>query len=201
MSGDTCGPFLTRSGNRLVARSRGGGAEDIFLNGINLAWVRFGQDFVANDATALCGVEQALRFLVSHGGNAIRVWLFTEPSKMLVRGSDGAVVGLANSVIPMSQAIMRLALHYRVWVVFVLFNGALVRGASDCSIFGRDVALDSLIDNAIRPLVRALEGYENLGLWEVVNEVDGLLLPTSVDGSASQCTDVRSAAVHCPGHW
>ena len=79
-----CGAFVQRSRNRLVA-----GGQPVFLNGVNLAWLRWGQDFIANDATSICGFEEALRFLVMHGGNAIRVWLFTEPNRMLERDDDG----------------------------------------------------------------------------------------------------------------
>ena len=199
-----CGAFVQRSRNRLVA-----GGQPVFLNGVNLAWVRWGQDFIANDATSICGFEEALRFLVMHGGNAIRVWLFTEPNRMLERDDDGRVEGLAASVIPTAHSLLRLATHYDVWVVLVLFNGA-VAHRDDCSLFDADDAmLDSLVHNAVRPLVQALSGYEKLALWEVANEMEGLLeTRASPDSRADndaqarnpQCeNDVQNAAVRCPG--
>ena len=196
----TCGPFLQAHGTRLVA-----GGRDVFLNGVNLAWLRWGRDFVASDDVfTLCHFEEALRFVVEHGGNALRVWIFTEPSKLLDWDEDEPRVrGLAKGVIPTAQAMLELAAHYQVWIVLVLFNGAVERSDTDCMLFGGEEAtLTSLIDNAVRPLAHALRGYEWLALWEIANEMEGLLdTGAPPDPSNPQCTDVRNPAVRCPGRW
>ena len=128
-----CGPFLTLSSN-------GGpestswfalGDEPTFLNGLNLAWIRY-PDFTpaaadhADWLPSICQAEDAMRFLVQNGGNALRVWVLQEPGQSLV-WRDGLVVGLGPGVLRMAQMMLEMALRYDVLVVFVLFNGALVQ--------------------------------------------------------------------------
>ena len=174
----------------------------IFLNGINLAWVRY-PDFSGEDHMAtlpsVCGAEEAMRFLVANGGNALRVWLLQEPSQSLT-WSNGLVSGLAPGVLLMAQTMLELALHYGVKVVFVLFNGALVRDSSSCSIFSRQNVLDSLLEHAIRPLARALKGYTSLAMWEVINEGEGLIDTLSASAGGGSCTDVASVHRCALGH-
>ena len=74
-----------------------------------------------------------MRFLVENGGNALRVWLFQEPGQSL-QWRDGLVVGLGPGVLRMAQLLLDLALRYDVLLIFVLFNGALLRGSSACSL-------------------------------------------------------------------
>ena len=138
-----------------------------------------------------------MRFVVSHGGNALRLWIFTEPSRLLLRGQDGKVNGLRGSVITVAQAVLELAAHYGVYIVLVLFNGATVRRSEDCALFAEDSQLNALTFFAIRALAAALRGYESLAMWEVVNEPEGVL-DKNVD-STSDCTDIHAAAVRCPG--
>lgn len=57
----------------------------------------------------------------------------------------------------------------------MLFNGAMVRDPPSCSIFDHDDATASLLQNAIAPLAKALQGYESLAMWEVINEPEGIL--------------------------
>ena len=76
-----CQPFLSSSSSRGTP-SLMLGSEPIFLNGINLAWVRYpdlsGEDHMAT-LPSVCGAEEAMRFLVANGGNALRVWLLQGP--------------------------------------------------------------------------------------------------------------------------
>ena len=115
------------------------GGEAQFLNGINLAWVRF-PDFVGTGAGSLisyCGTEDAMRFLVANGGNALRVWVLQEPAQSLVWTGEGLVAGLAPGFLEMAKTILELGLHYNVKLIFALFNGALVRGEDACVSWSR----------------------------------------------------------------
>jgi hypothetical protein len=85
----------------------------LFLNGINLGWIDWGTDFDGSAAHGhglgtYCGWEDALRFIASNGGNAVRVWLFTEVERSL-RWRDGLVVGLGSGVLQMAHTLLELA--------------------------------------------------------------------------------------------
>ena len=173
-----------------------------FLNGLNIAWVRW-QD-VAMDpkdpraAASYCGYERAIRFLVANGGNAVRVWLFTEPDVQLQWTDSGEVAGLTDGVVLAAKTLLELALHYGVHVILVLWNGALARDAHSCSLYSSNTTA-SLLQHAIRPLAQALRGYESLAMYEVVNEPEGLLdVNAAVEpGSLDTCTDTSGLAACC----
>ena len=186
----TCQPFLRVQGEALML----GGSPAPFLNGLNIAWIRW-QDFALNTtadpgaAATYCGMEDAMRFLVHHGGNAVRVWVFTEPEQQLRWASDGRVAGLADGVLITALTLLDLALHYGVNVVLVLFNGALARDERACSLFDSSAAAtDALLRHAVRPLAAALRGHEALAMWEVANEIEGLL-DTSLDDTSPALAD------------
>lgn len=184
-----CGPFVQQLGPTLVQ-----GHEPIFLNGINLAWVRWGKDFVEKDAISFCAIEEAMRFVVLHGGNALRIWIFSDPGSSLLWNDDWRVTGLHDGVIPIGRGLLELATHYQVRLVFTLFNGALARGRRDCGLFSIGDIVDTLVRNAIRPLAIAFRGYESLAMWEVANEIEGLLSPSTAMGPAITCPGPHNTA-------
>ena len=109
---------------------------------------------------------------------------------------DGLVVGLGPGVLRMAQLLLDLALRYDVLLIFVLFNGALLRGSSACSLLQHDDVLDSLLTNAITPLGRALRGYESLAMLEVINEPEGLIdIERLHTGEGHRCTNAQRSAV------
>lgn len=99
VSAASCRPYLKVSAD---GKSLTSGAEITFLNGLNLAWVRFPDFGASSGAETLptyCGVEDAMRYVRSNGGNALRIWMLEEPSESLTWDSDGHVTGLASGVI------------------------------------------------------------------------------------------------------
>ena len=80
MASPPCSPLLetARGADGAPASWFVQGGQPTFLNGLNLAWVRY-PDFTAwqrGDTAMLpsiCGAEDAMRFLVRNGGNALRV--------------------------------------------------------------------------------------------------------------------------------
>ena len=177
---------------RLYGWNLGYGNSPSFLNGFNLAWARWGQDFVTSDRTSFCEIEKAMRFLVRNGGNAMRVWVFTDPSSALrVKGIH--VIGLHDRVIPNCQLLLEMALHYGVRIVLTLFNGAVERNLQICQMYGDIRTLPSLLENAIKPLAEALQGYESLVMWDVFNEIEAMIdTRTPADpGISRACSDSR----------
>ena len=162
-----------------------GDRRPLFLNGINLAWVQWGKDFeplvpksarsVGLHTATYCRMEEAIRFVVSSGGNAIRVWVFSEPAKSLRWQGSDVVVGLADGVLLGVTTLLDLARHYGVHVVLVLFNGALARDDKACALFGNERVSAWLRLNAIRELASAVRDHPSLAMWELANEPEGVL--------------------------
>ena len=176
-----------------------------FLNGINVPWIEWGSDFVSADndsANTYCGWEEALRFAVTHGGNALRVWLFDEPQKQLLWHADGRVRGLAPGVTLMVQTLLALAEHYGCHVVLVLFNGADAKMQETRTLVSEERVLDSLLTNAVGPLAAAVRGYRSLAVIEIVNEPEGMIDPrassAAADADAAACGSVEGVSA-CAG--
>ena len=176
-----------------------------FLNGINVPWIEWGSDFVSADndsANTYCGWEEALRFAVTHGGNALRVWLFDEPQKQLLWHADGRVRGLAPGVTLRVQTLLALAEHYGCHVVLVLFNGADAKMQETRTLVSEERVLDSLLTNAVGPLAAAVRGYRSLAVIEIVNEPEGMIDPrassAAADADAAACGSVEGVSA-CAG--
>ena len=158
-----------------------------FLNGINVPWIEWGSDFSSADndsANTYCGWEEALRFAVTNGGNALRVWLFDEPQKQLLWHADGLVRGLAPGVTLMVQTLLALAEHYDCHVILVLFNGADAKTQETRTLVSDERVLDSLLTSAVGPLAAAIRGYRSLAAIEIVNEPEGMIDPRSSSAAA-----------------
>ena len=185
------------------------GPRPLFLNGINLAWLKWGADFTLGGqhstpgAEFYCGIERAMRFVRSNGGNAMRVWLFTDPQRQLKWDGSSRLLGPAEGVVLMAQTLLETAAHYGVHVVLVLFNGAYLVDAG-CRLFQSDEVLASLIQRVIKPLATALSGYGSLAMYEVINEPEGLIdpkqPPTHHGGGTldPSCSDVHGPLMSCP---
>ncbi len=64
----------------------------IFLNGINQAWINYGDDFGnSQPLSKFCSLNQTLSKLKSSGGNSIRIWLHVEGDKTPIFNSTGYV--------------------------------------------------------------------------------------------------------------
>ena len=164
-----------------------------FLNGINVAWIDWGADFASADAhsaSTYCGWEEALRFTVANGGNALRVWLFTNPESQLLWSADGRVSGLAPGVTLMTQTLLALASEYDCRVVLVLFNGADASSHEARALLSEERVLASLLAAAVRPLAAALRGFRSLAAVEIVNEPEGLIdlwASSAAAGADAEC--------------
>ena len=197
-----CPPFVHLRYNELYH----GGAR-LFLNGVNIAWISWGKDFGhaftgeahGYGASSYCGIDDAMRFVRANGGNALRVWVFTEPHDQLTwHAGSGRVAGIAPGVLEGLQMVLELAAHYELLVIPVLFNGALARDQRSCDLFGDQKVTRSAVLNAVTPLAAALKGYASLAMWEVANEPEGLLDVSTISGETTTCADI-DAAIACPG--
>lgn len=187
-----CAELVGAAGARLEF-----GGRPLFLNGANVAWVDYGHDANAsaargNGLTTICGWDAAIRFVAENGGNSVRAWLFEQPQSVFSY-QGGHVTGLREGVIEMAKTLLEVAAAYNVFVVLVLFNGAQVI-EKDCRLFEDTKVIHTLVDEAIRPLAEALQPYNSLAMWEVINEPEALLDLATVEGP-----ELTAAMSVCPG--
>ena len=133
------------NGTMLWNRSR------CFLSGVNLAWIHYGNDFGNNQPHGLyCSLRDALHNTSRAGGHTMRVWLHTEGDHTPQWDANGFVVAsdASKTLVSDLQRLLRAAQEFNVLILFVLWNGALLRNATSRTaphhIKGSDPALARL---------------------------------------------------------
>jgi mannan endo-1,4-beta-mannosidase len=169
------------------------GGDEVYLSGFNIAWFDFAKDIGRGlDERRL---RQASTELLAVGGNTMRWWIHTDgtttPQWGVVDGQR-RVVGPGGSFIEDMRRALDIAAEYHVFVVPSLWSFDMLRDNAErrppvqdnYRLLVEDAVLDSYIDNALVPMVRALNGHPALGAWELFNEPENMTEPWFVKDAA-----------------
>jgi Secretion system C-terminal sorting domain/Bacterial Ig domain/Carbohydrate binding module (family 35)/Cellulase (glycosyl hydrolase family 5) len=185
--------------------------KDIFLSGINVAWVNFASDLGPNppDLDQFREEFQAVR---DNGGNAVRFWMFTNGSQTPVYNSNGFVTGPGPVAVRNLKEILDLAHHYNIGLILCLWSFDMlrtteldsVRLAANEKMLTDTSYTRAFIKNALVPMVDSVKGDSAIIAWEVCNEPNGMTTGTNyypadptVPGSAiRQFTNLIAGAIH-----
>jgi len=150
--------------------------QHVHLSGANLAWYRYAWDFGNNEYSVSGPVlEQWVREISAAGGNVLRIWIHIEAEHTPEFDSNGFVVApdRLGTIINDMRRFLTVAAENNVFVVPVLWNGALMRNQRYRDLVLDDARLDSFINNSLIPMVRALSDMRALASWEIMNEPEG----------------------------
>ncbi len=152
------------------------GDQDLFLSGINLAWLNFARDTTSFDEPRFVAV---LDELAAAKGNTLRWWLHTNGVASPIYGEDGRVTGLGENEIENIRRALDLAYERGILIMPCLWSFDMFHDSAGIPTEWNRLLVEdpeytrAYIDNALTPLVTALAGHPGIVAWEIFNEPEG----------------------------
>ncbi len=156
----------------------------VWLNGINLPWIDFGQDFGAGSASHKKMVEAFGRFEKA-GINSVRIWIHCDGRRNpLFDEPGGFVTGLPDGFLKDFTAMLDAAGQHGIKVMPALWSFDMVKDRSheefatagvQRNLLLKDAYLESYIRKALLPLLEECDGHPALFAWEICNEPEWMV--------------------------
>lgn len=184
-----------------------------FLSGANVPWQNggYGADFGTVEEWGQHTYSPALteamyEDLAAAGANTVRWWLFTDGrgAPEFNATSGGQVTGLDANFLPSMASAIELAAQHNIYLIFTLWDFAMVFADSDVNGTGEHSGLhgnlitssadrQGFIDNALLPMLQYPVGSYTIGThpnvlaWEIINEPEWIITDlNAVDPRAVQ---------------
>lgn len=151
--------------------------QEVFLSGINLAWIEFADDLRNLDVATF---TRALDELSAAGGNTLRWWIHVNGAHS-PEFTDGRVTGIHPDDLKMMKHALDLAWERGVLVIPCLWSFDMLQPNAGEENWPRNKKLledveytQAYIQNALIPMVEYLKGHPAIVAWEVFNEPEGM---------------------------
>ncbi len=152
-------------------------SQELFLNGINLAWMDFANDLTAFNedlfATALDNISSA-------GGNCIRWWLHTDGTSSPYFLNDSVTYITDNELLAMFKGL-DMAYERGMGIIMCLWSFDMLRSNKPAAIKYRNslmltdsVYMQAYINNALIPILETVGDHPAVICWEIFNEPEGM---------------------------
>ncbi|KAK7466626.1 hypothetical protein BaRGS_00037283, partial [Batillaria attramentaria] len=184
-------PTLHATGTKQPIRINGTrfyiGNERFFLSGANTAWVAYGYDFGTGHQYQYRRDRylELLDKVSKAGGNSMRTWIHIEGSTSPAFDDNGFVTGLDTdgAFITDFWQYLNDAQERNILIFPTLWNGAVKQNFHPRlqGLIKDTDKLQSYIDNALIPWVKAVKDHPALGGWDIINEMEGFIKPDVTD--------------------
>ena len=185
--------------------------KDMFLSGLNVAWGNFAADLGPNSISQ-DQFREEFQTVRDSGGNAMRLWLFTDGSHTPEYNSNGYVTGPGTVAVKNLKQILSLAHHYNIGLILCLWSFDMLRAAkldsarlyANLKMLTDTSYTQAFIRNALIPMVDTVKGDSAIIAWEVCNEPNGMTTgtnyyqddPTVPVSAVQKFTNLIAGAIH-----
>jgi hypothetical protein len=152
-----------------------------FASGLNVAWVRFGNDVPNPDIPTFTTLFQNT---YAAGGRVVRWWFHADGTTTPGYDTNGMATAITPSDIADVKKILDAARASGVMVDISLWSFDMLKKksgtngpalmANNLALLSNDTNRQAYIDGVLTPLVTALKGYPGLYSWEIFNEPEGM---------------------------
>jgi hypothetical protein len=169
--------FLSVSINGFSQNRINHNGQDIFLNGMNLAWISFSADLTSLNTTEF---TKALDQISNGGGNAMRWWLHTNGVYSPKFTGDSVSAPAPNELANLKKGL-DLAYARGMGLIMCLWSFDMLRTNIGGTYLNRNklllqdtVKLQAYINNDLIPMLQAVGNHPAVLCWEVFNEPEGM---------------------------
>lgn len=154
--------------------------DSLFISGANIAWVNYAQDLGPRKLDTASFIT-AFDSIHAHGGNAMRLWLHVNGVNTPAFGSDSMVTGPGEIAVASLNKILDLAWQRHIGLMLCLWSFNMEDTSIGTLYADRNrlllkdtVYTRAYINNALIPMVQAVQGHKGILAWEVFNEPEGM---------------------------
>ncbi len=153
-----------------------------FINGVNIPWHTYSQDFGIHYQTGAnydsAWFEGAFAQCESYGINCARFWLHTDGSTSPEFDSIGYVTGLDSNFFSNLDDLFKRALRHKIMLIPSIWDFNMtsndyalgIYGGMHASLIQDTSKTRSYINNVLIPMVQRYSNQCNLLAWEIINE-------------------------------
>lgn len=157
---------------------------EIFLAGINLAWMQFGNDLTQFNPT---NFESIMKNISEAGGNSARWWIHIDGRSTPTFNNDTAV-GIDTAALDNLEKALDIAAEHGIVLSLCLwsFDMMHVKKDDETELYAQNrlrrnrllledsAASMAYITNALIPMIQKVKGHTALLCWEIFNEPEGM---------------------------
>ncbi len=151
--------------------------QDLFLNGINLAWMDFANDLTAFDEDLFAYVLDTVSAV---GGNCIRWWLHINGTRSPFFINDSVAYITDNEILAMFKGL-DMAYERGMGIIMCLWSFDMLRSSNSAEVKHRNtlmltdsVYMQAYINNALIPMLEVIGDHPAVICWEIFNEPEGM---------------------------